>query len=105
MTKVTFIESNGKKTTIDGTDGWSIMQIATSNGLDGIIGECGGSCACATCHCYIESHLDTLTPPSESELGLLEHAAAEVKPNSRLSCQIKLNPNMDGIRISLPNEQ
>ena len=66
------------------------MQGATANGVDGIVGECGGSCACATCHCYVdEARLADLPPPSEGELGMLDNVAAERRPNSRLACQIK----------------
>ena len=68
MAHITYIESNGQSTTIHLNDGWSLMQGATANGIDGIVGECGGSCACATCHCYVdEARLGDLPAPSAGE--------------------------------------
>jgi len=82
------------------------MQGATANGVDGIVAECGGSCACATCHCYVEERrLADLPPPSEAECGMLENVAAERRPNSRLSCQIKADAALEGLVISLPDRQ
>ena len=84
MTQITYIEASGQTTTIDLAEGWSLMQGATTHGVDGIIGECGGSCACATCHCYVdEARLGDLPPPSEGELAMLENVASERRPNSR----------------------
>jgi len=102
MSQVTFIEPSGNSVEIDVADGWSLMQAATSNGVDGIEAECSGSCACATCHCYVESHLDALPPPSENELAMLENVAAERQPNSRLSCQLKMSEALSGIVVRLP---
>ena len=65
MANITYIEANGQSTTVNLLDGWSLMQGATANGIDGILGECGGSCACATCHCYVdEARLADLPPPA-----------------------------------------
>ena len=84
MANITYIEASGQSATVNLADGWSLMQGATANGIDGILGECGGSCACATCHCYVdEAHAVTLPPPGESELSMLEAVAAERRPNSR----------------------
>ncbi len=106
MANITYIEANGQSTTIDLADGWSLMQGATSNGVDGIVGECGGSCACATCHCYVdESRLGDVAPASENELAMLENVAAERKPNSRLACQIKAAPALEGGVVRLPECQ
>jgi len=102
MPRITYIEPSGNKTEIDLPEGWSLMQGATSNGVEGIEAECGGSCACATCHCYVESHADRLPPPSETELSMLEHVAAERRPNSRLSCQLKASADLDGMIVRLP---
>ncbi|MDH5708909.1 MAG: 2Fe-2S iron-sulfur cluster-binding protein, partial [Hylemonella sp.] len=78
MANITYVEADGQSTTIDLPDGWSLMQGATSKGVDGILGECGGSCACATCHCYVdESRLADLPPASEGELAMLDNVAAE----------------------------
>lgn len=106
MTHITFIEPSGQEVTVTITDGWSLMQGATSQGVDGIVAECGGSCACATCHCYVdEARLAELPPPSEAELAMLENVAAERRPNSRLSCQIKAAPALEGLRVTLPDTQ
>lgn len=106
MARFTFIEPSGNEVTVAITDGWSLMQGATSQGVDGIVAECGGSCACATCHCYVdEARLADLPPPGEAELAMLENVAAERRPNSRLSCQIKASPALDGLRVALPETQ
>ena len=106
MTQITYIEASGQTTTIDLADGWSLMQGATTHGVDGIIGECGGSCACATCHCYVdEARLGDLPPPSEGELAMLENVASERRPNSRLACQIKASAALEGLVVHLPETQ
>lgn len=106
MTNITYIEASGQSTTLNLPDGWSLMQGATSNGVDGILGECGGSCACATCHCYVdEARLGELPIPSEGELAMLESVVAECRPNSRLACQIKSTAALEGLIIHLPELQ
>ncbi|MGA8009881.1 MAG: 2Fe-2S iron-sulfur cluster-binding protein [Thiomonas sp.] len=105
MSRVTYIEPSGEPVEIDVADGWSLMQAATSNGVDGMEAECSGSCACATCHCYVESHLDMLPEAAENELAMLENVAAERRPNSRLACQLKMSPALDGIVVRLPETQ
>ena len=106
MAKITYVDATGRATSIDVATGWSLMQAAVSNGVDGIIGECGGSCACATCHCYVdEARLAELPEPDDNELAMLDLAAADVRPNSRLSCQIKASPAIDGLVVHLPITQ
>lgn len=106
MTQITYIEASGQTTTIDLADGWSLMQGATTHGVDGIIGECGGSCACATCHCYVdEARLGDLPPPSEGEHAMLENVASERRPNSRLACQLKASAALEGLVVHLPETQ
>jgi len=106
MPHITYIEAHGQATTVNLQDGWSLMQGATANGIDGILGECGGSCACATCHCYVdEARLGDLPAASEGELDMLENVAAERKPNSRLACQIKATAALEGLVIRLPETQ
>jgi 2Fe-2S ferredoxin len=106
MAHITFIEASGQSTTIDLADGWSLMQGATANGVDGILGECGGSCACATCHCYVdEARLGDLPPASAGELEMLENVAAERRPNSRLACQLKASAALEGLVVHLPATQ
>jgi 2Fe-2S ferredoxin len=105
MPKITYIESSGNETEIDLPVGWTLMQGATTNGIDGIEAECGGSCACATCHCYVETLSERLPAPSENELNMLANVAAERRPNSRLSCQIKASADLDGMVVRLPATQ
>lgn len=106
MSNITYVEASGQATTITLKEGWSLMQGATANGIDGIIGECGGSCACATCHCYVdEARLADLPAPSEAELAMLENVAAERKSNSRLACQIKATAALEGLVVRLPEMQ
>ncbi len=105
MPKVTYIEPSGKAVELNAPDGWTAMQTATTNGVEGIEAECGGSCACATCHCYVEAGLDRLAPPSATELAMLENVAAERRPNSRLSCQIKLAAGLEGLVLRFPETQ
>ena len=106
MAHITFVEASGQATTLAVPDGWSLMQAATSNGVDGIVGECGGSCVCATCHCYVdELLLSVLPPPSQAEQDMLGNVAAERRPNSRLACQIRTQAAMDGATVKLPATQ
>ena len=105
MTQITYIEASGQSTTVDLPDGWSLMQGATANGVDGILGECGGSCACATCHVYVdEDFLDVTGRPSAMEESMLDFAE-NVQPNSRLSCQIRVSDDLDGLIVRLPENQ
>ncbi len=106
MAHITFIEADGRERTLEVADGWSLMQAAVAGGVEGIVGECGGSCACATCHCYVdEARLAQLPAPADNELEMLECVAAERRPNSRLGCQIKASPLLEGLRVLLPASQ
>jgi 2Fe-2S ferredoxin len=106
MANITFIEASGQSTTVELNDGWSLMQGATANGVEGILGECGGSCACATCHCYVdEDRLGDLPAASEAELQMLENVASERRPNSRLACQLKASAALEGLVVHLPETQ
>jgi 2Fe-2S ferredoxin len=106
MPQITFVEANGITTTLDLPEGWSLMQGATANGVEGILGECGGSCACATCHCYVEeARLGDLSAPSPAELAMLDNTASPRQPNSRLACQIKASAALEGLVVRLPESQ
>ena len=106
MVTVTYIEADGEETELDVQDGWTLMQAAVANGIDGIEAECGGSCCCATCHCYIdEEYADKLQDAQENELEMLEEVVSERKPNSRLSCQVTVTADMDGMKVYLPEVQ
>jgi ferredoxin, 2Fe-2S len=103
---ITFITPGGSMTTLNGQDGDSVMTIALQNGIDGIIGECGGSCACATCHVYVdEEFLEQVGEPSDLESDMLEGTASDRTTASRLSCQIALSPELNGLRVRLPEAQ
>ena len=102
MPKITYIEHDGTSRTVDAETGTTVMETAIRNGVPGIEAECGGSLACATCHCYVESHAELIASPASDELMMLAHVAAERKPNSRLACQVRLNNSLDGIVVRLP---
>jgi 2Fe-2S ferredoxin len=105
MAKVTYIEFNGTKRTVDVASGVSIMQGAINNNVRGIIAECGGGCSCATCHVYVdEAWMEKVSQKSEGEGDMLE-AVVDLKPNSRLSCQIEMNDALDGLIIHMPAKQ
>ena len=106
MAKITFIEPNGRTIAIEISDGCSLMQAATTHGLAGLYGECGGAGACATCHGYVEGDaVVALAPPDETEAAMLEAVAAEFRPNSRLCCQIKAAAPLDGLTFRIAERQ
>lgn len=106
MPRVTFIEPQGRTVAIDITVGCSLMQAATSHGVAGIAADCGGACACATCHGYVEGDVATaLDAPDASEAAMLEAVAAEFRPNSRLSCQVKASAGIDGLVFRIAERQ
>lgn len=96
MPNITFIEPDGTRRIVPATPGESLMQAATRAGVAGIIGECGGSCMCATCHCYADDG-SALPPPEELEAETIEFVALEVTPASRLTCQITAAEALDGL--------
>ncbi|MFN3275677.1 MAG: 2Fe-2S iron-sulfur cluster-binding protein [Paracoccus sp. (in: a-proteobacteria)] len=103
MTTISFITPDGTRHDIDARDGQSVMQVALAADLEGIIGECGGSMMCATCHCYDDESRSG--PRRDGEEEMLESAACEVTPDSRLSCQIRVSPALEGLVIRLPETQ
>ncbi len=101
--KINATDRNGKKHVLEGRDGWTVMEILRDGGLD-ISAECGGACACATCHVYVAPEwYGKLKPPSDSEIDMLDMALA-VEPTSRLSCQIVCSPELDGIEVTVAPE-
>ena len=105
MPKITFISPDGTNRTVDAENGATVMETAIKNGVPGIEAECGGACACATCHCYVdEAWLDKTGEKSAMEESMLDFAA-NVEPNSRLSCQIKVSDELDGLIVRLPESQ
>jgi 2Fe-2S ferredoxin len=105
MAKITFIDSAGTARTVEGEAGSTVMETAIKNGVPEIEAECGGACACSTCHLYIdEAWREKVGEPSPMETDMLDFAF-EVKPNSRLSCQIKVSDELDGLVVTTPSRQ
>lgn len=105
MTQITFIDFEGTERQVDATNGDSLMEAATSNNVPGIDADCGGACACATCHVYIdENWVSVVGQPLELEAEMLE-VAEDVRPNSRLACQVKVSDEMEGLRVTTPESQ
>ncbi|MCF8151803.1 MAG: 2Fe-2S iron-sulfur cluster binding domain-containing protein [Burkholderiaceae bacterium] len=104
MITITFILKDGSQHLVDADQEENLMQVATFNGVRGIEGACGGFCSCATCHVYVESE-HPLPMLAAEEITMLEGTAAERRPNSRLACQIKLNPLLDGLVLRVPDTQ
>jgi len=101
--KIVATDRKGEMHTLEGRDDWSVMENLRDAGLP-ITAECGGACACATCHVYVEeSWLDKIPPKSDAETDMLDMALA-VEPNSRLSCQITCKPELDGIQVTIAPE-
>jgi len=106
MTTVTIFESDGTKHVVEAAPGTSLMRAALDNAVPGILGDCGGSLSCATCHCYVDKvWLARLPPASATEREMLECVCAEMQENSRLSCQIELTATLDGLVVRLPASQ
>lgn len=105
MPKVIFIDFEGTERAVDGLVGDSVMETATSHDLPGIDADCGGACACATCHVYVDQDwLSVVGKPDDLEAEMLD-VAEDVRDNSRLSCQIKLTEEMDGLVVTTPETQ
>lgn len=105
MPKAIYILPDESELELEVTDGVSLMQTAVANGIDSIMADCGGAASCATCHIFVESHLDFLPEPTPNEEQMLECVAAPRQPNSRLSCQIKMSNELDGIRVRIADPQ
>lgn len=106
MPKVHLIPHGGAAIELEVPEGVSLMQAAVSAGISGIVGECGGSAMCATCHVYVDGAYAGLLPAvSPVEAELLECTASERGPTSRLSCQIKMSSALDGLTVRLPERQ
>lgn len=102
---VTYAQPDGTRTTCVLDPGESVMDGALDNAVPGIVGQCGGGCTCATCHCYIAApFLDRLDPPDEDESALLEYVW-QPRPSSRLACRIVLDASLDGLVVEVPARQ
>ncbi len=105
MPKITFIDHEGTSRTVDAKPGATIMEAAVQNMIPGIDADCGGACACATCHVYVDSAwLDRLGEKDDMEESMLDFAE-NVQDNSRLSCQIQITEALDGLTVRTPEAQ
>jgi 2Fe-2S ferredoxin len=106
MPKVIYVSHTGVSREVDVPPGMTVMNAALKNGIDGIIAECGGVCMCSTCHVYVDEKFFSMLPPAQdTEEAVLEISAEERKPTSRLSCQIKVTDDLDGLIVRLPEKQ
>ncbi len=106
MPTINFILKDGSTKSIEAKAGSSVMENAVRGNIRGIDAECGGSCACATCHVYVaDAYIDLLTQPDDLESDMLECVAAERRPGSRLSCQIQVSAELDGLTVQVPETQ
>ena len=105
MAKITYVEFNGTEHTVEVKPGLSVMEGAIRNNIPGIDADCGGACACATCHVFVDpAWTEKVGGPSAMEESMLDFADG-VQPNSRLSCQIKVRDELDGLRVQTPEHQ
>ena len=102
MTKITFTTPDGATLQVEGKVGLSIMEVATQNDIPGIVAECGGACACATCHVYLDAETGER---SRVEEDMLDFVAAERRPTSRLSCQVKVSEALGDVHVEIPHSQ
>lgn len=105
MTKIIYVDHEGNEREIDAKNGESVMEVAVKNSVPGIDADCGGACACATCHVYVDdAFMEKVGSAEDMELSMLDFAE-NVKPNSRLSCQISVSDKLDGLRVTTPENQ
>ncbi|MDB5971438.1 MAG: (2Fe-2S)-binding protein [Hydrocarboniphaga sp.] len=105
MPKVVFVEHSGKAHTVEGAAGQSLMQVAVDHMIPGIIADCGGSASCGTCHGYVQEPWNSqLAPADDTEQSMLD-GVLYGEANSRLTCQIRLSEELDGIEVRLPKSQ
>ena len=105
MTKITYIEPDGTEREIDAEPGMTVMETAVDNNVEGIVAECGGACSCATCHVYVDEAFAAETGRASAMEESMLDFAENVEPNSRLSCQIRVSDDLDGLIVRLPENQ
>jgi 2Fe-2S ferredoxin len=104
--KVVFLLTDGTQVGVDARVGDSVMMAATQNGIEGVVAECGGNRSCATCHVWVrDEFLPLVGPPGDMEEDLLDLAVSERRAGSRLSCQIAMTEELDGLTVEIPPEQ
>jgi len=105
MARIVFWQPDGQRRDVEAPAGITLMEAARLNGVAGVIAQCGGACACATCHVYVDpAWVSRLVPVDDMEEGMLE-TAWERRTNSRLSCQVEITPALDGLEIRVPPRQ
>ncbi|MGO4705768.1 2Fe-2S iron-sulfur cluster-binding protein [Microvirga sp. 2MCAF38] len=105
MIKITYVDAEGTAREVEAEEGSTVMENAIRNGIPGIDAECGGACSCATCHVYVdEAWMDAVGEPQSMEADMLDFAY-DVRPTSRLSCQIRVRPELDGLIVHTPTRQ
>jgi 2Fe-2S ferredoxin len=105
MARITFIQSDGVERVVEAEPGMTVMEAAVKNSIAGIAAECGGACACATCHVYVaEAWREPTGRPEQMEEDMLDFAF-DIRPESRLSCQIKVTDALDGLVVRIPEKQ
>lgn len=105
MVKINFVDHKGTTQTVDAEAGSTVMEAAIRNAVPGILAECGGACACATCHVYVDEAFKPIVgDPEPMEEDMLDFAF-DVRPNSRLSCQIRVRDELDGLVVTVPERQ
>lgn len=105
MPTVTYIKHDGSEHEVHVESGTSVMQAAVDNMVDGILGDCGGACSCATCHCYVSDEWKDKLPAADVVEQEMLDFVMDPQPNSRLSCQIVMSDELDGLKIHLPKSQ
>jgi 2Fe-2S ferredoxin len=106
MARITYVEHNGREHVVDVAPGLTVMEGARDNGIPGIEADCGGACACSTCHVYVDpAWVDRLPPRQAMEADMLDFAWQPDPARSRLTCQIKVTPALDGLRVEMPERQ
>jgi 2Fe-2S ferredoxin len=105
MITVNFVKIDGEKIAVKVDEGTTVMEAAVENDIEEIVGDCEGECACATCHCFIDAAWESKTGRVNDEEDMLLDICGFRQNNSRLGCQIKLTPDLDGIVVHLPESQ
>ena len=105
MAKIIYVDHEGTERPIEASNGESVMEAAIKNSIPGIDADCGGACACATCHVYVdEAFMEKVGNPEDMEQSMLDFAE-NVQPNSRLSCQITVSDDLEGLKVTTPESQ
>lgn len=105
MPSIIFVDHAGVRRTVEAETGATVMETAIKNDVPGIVAECGGACACATCHVYVDTAWQAIAGEPESMEEDMLDFAFDVRPTSRLSCQIRIRPELDGLIIHTPERQ